>query len=137
MSRTIISLTVLALVFAGVLAAQFMPAPAEQAAKVISMTGQVSVMRESTPWALKVGDPVQVRQLIITGPDGFAIFQVSDGSTFEVYPNSQVTFRNNPGNWKDVLDRWLECVKVRIQRFGGEPNPSRVQTPTIVISVRG
>lgn len=118
----------------GVSSAQPVPSPA---AKVIDLTGQVSVLRDSQPWALSVGDPVLPRQIIITGPDGAAKFQVSDGSTFEVYPNSRVTFRDNPGNWRDLLDVWMGRVKVYIQKFGGQPNPNRVQTPTAVISVRG
>jgi hypothetical protein len=28
-------------------------------------------------------------------------------------------------------------VKIHIQRFGGQPNPNRIMTPTAVISVRG
>jgi len=137
MLRKGVLLPILAVLAASAAAGQVLPAPAEQAARVTSLNGQVSVMKDSVPWALQVGDPVQVRQLIITGSDGYASFQVSDGSTFEVYPNSQVTFRNNPGNWKDLLDLWLGRVKVHIQKFGGLPNPNRVQTPTAVISVRG
>src|SRR5215217_7195287 len=68
----------------------------EAAAKVITLNGQVSVLKDSTPWALQLGSQVQVRQVIVTGSDGFAVFEVSDGSTFEVYPNSRVTFRANP-----------------------------------------
>ena len=73
-----------------------------------NLTGQVSVLKDSTPWALQVGSVVQVRQVILTGADGFAIFQVSDGSTFEVYPNSRVVFRANPSNLKDLLDLVLD-----------------------------
>jgi hypothetical protein len=109
----------------------------EAAAKVIELNGQVSVLKDSTPWALQVGSAVQVRQVIVTGSDGFAIFQVSDGSTFEVYPNSRVIFRANPSNLKDLLDVWLGRVKVHIQKLGGQPNNNRVITPTAVISVRG
>jgi len=107
------------------------------AAKVVTLTGQVSVLRDSQPWALNVGDLVQLQQVIFTGPDGFAIFEVSDGSTFEVYPNSEVVFRKTPGNWKDLLDVFLGHVKVHIQKWGGRPNYNRVVTPTAVISVRG
>jgi len=107
------------------------------AAKVISLTGQVSVLHDSEPWALNVGDSVQVRQVIITGPDGFAQFQVSDGSTFEVYPNSQVVFRKNSTNWRDLLDMLVGRVKIHIEHWGGQPNPNRIMTPTAVISVRG
>jgi len=111
--------------------------PSSPAAKVIALGGQVSVMRDSVPWALEVGDQVQPRQLIVTGPDGFATFQLSDGSTFDVYPNSRATFRDNPGEWRDLLRIWLGRVKVKIQKLNGQPNHNRVDTPTAVISVRG
>jgi len=107
------------------------------AAKVVTLNGQVSVLRDDTPWALKVGDAVQPRQIIITGPDAFAVFQVSDGSTFEVFPNARVVFRENMGSWRDLLDVLLGRVKVHIQKLGGQPNYNRVRTPTAVISVRG
>jgi hypothetical protein len=107
------------------------------AAKVVTLNGQVSVLRDSSPWALNVGDAVQPRQIIITGPDGFAVFQVSDGSTFEVFPNARVIFRENAGSWRDLLDILLGRVKVHIQKLGGQPNYNRVRTPTAVISVRG
>jgi hypothetical protein len=107
------------------------------AAKVMTLTGQVSVLKDSQPWALAVGDSVQVRELILTGPDGHALFQVSDGSTFEVYPNARVVFRKNPPNWKDLLDVLVGRVRIHIEHFGANPNPNRVLTPTAVISVRG
>ncbi len=106
------------------------------AAKVIELTGQVSVLKDSTPWALNVGDQIQVKQLIITGSDGQARFEVSDGSTFDVYPNSRVVFRKNAPNWRDLLDVLVGRVKVHIEHMYG-PNPNRVLTPTAVISVRG
>jgi hypothetical protein len=114
-----------------------MPSPPEMAAKVLTLTGQVSVLRDAEPWALNVGDSVQVKQVIVTGPDGYATFQVSDGSTFEVFPNSNVVFRKNPPNWRDLLDVFVGRVKIHIQKLNGQPNPNRVHTPTAVISVRG
>jgi hypothetical protein len=122
---------------AALCSAQMFSSSPEGAAKVVSMTGQVSVLRDSEPWALNPGDSVQIRQVIITGPDGFAQFRVTDGSTFDVYPNSNVVFRKNPGNLRDLLDLLVGKVKVHIQTWGGQPNPNRVITPTAVISVRG
>ena len=107
------------------------------AAKVVTLNGQVSILRDSAPWALNVGDSVQPRQIIVTGPDGYALLQVSDGSTFEVFPGSRVVFRDNPGNWKDLLEVFLGRVKIQIQKIGGQPNYNKVRTPTAVISVRG
>jgi hypothetical protein len=117
--------------------AQLFPSSPDAAAKVLSMTGQVSVLRDSEPWALNIGDQVQAQQVILTGPDGYAKFQTSDGSTFEVYPSSNVIFRKNPGSLHDLLDLFVGRVKIHIQRFGGQPNPNRIMTPTAVISVRG
>jgi hypothetical protein len=135
--RTLV-LTLLLAAVAAVCPAQFIPFDtAGYAAKVISQTGQVSVLKDAQPWALSVGDSVQVRDLILTGPDGHALLQVSDGSTFEVFPNSRVVFRKNPPNWKDLLDVLVGRVRVHIEHFGSVPNPNRVLTPTAVISVRG
>jgi hypothetical protein len=113
--------------------AQLFPTSPEAAAKVVTMTGQVSVLRDSEQWALNVGDQVQAQQVILTGPDGYAKLETSDGSTFEVYPSSNVIFRKNPGNLHDLLDLFVGRVKVHIQRWGGQPNPNRVMTPTAVI----
>jgi hypothetical protein len=117
--------------------AQLFPVSQDAAAKVLTMTGEVSVLRDSQPWALNVGDQIQAQQVIITGPDGYAKFQTSDGSTFEVYPSSNIIFRKNPGSLRDLLDLFVGRVKIHIQRFGGQPNPNRIMTPTAVISVRG
>jgi hypothetical protein len=127
------------LVFAatGICSAQLFPQSSAAAAKVVSLTGQVSVLRDSDPWALNVGDLVQTQQVILTGPDGYAKFETSDGSTFEVYPSSNVIFRKNPGSLQDLLDLFVGRVKIHIQRLGGQPNPNRILTPTAVISVRG
>jgi hypothetical protein len=122
---------------AQVCSAQLFPVSPDAAAKVLTMTGQVSVLRDSEPWALNVGDLVQAQQVILTGPDGYAKFQTSDGSTFEVYPSSNVIFRKNPGSLRDLLDLFVGRVKVHIQRLGIQPNPNRVMTPTAIISVRG
>src|ERR1700733_11923501 len=117
--------------------AQLFPTSPDAAAKVVTMTGQVSVLRDSEQWALNVGDQVQAQQVILTGPDGYAKLQTSDGSTFEVYPGSNVIFRKNPGSLRDLLDLFVGRVKVHIQRLGVQPNPNRVMTPTAIISVRG
>jgi ferric-dicitrate binding protein FerR (iron transport regulator) len=107
------------------------------AARILALAGQVSVLRDDVPWALAVGDTITVQQVVITGPDGYAEFQVADGSHFEVFQNSRVIFRNNPGDWRDLLDVLIGKVKVQIEKLGGLPNPNKVRTPTAVISVRG
>ncbi len=112
-------------------------AQSDSAATLVQMTGQVSVLRGSATYALNVGDSVSPQQLVITGPDGSAIFRVADGSTFEVFPNSKAVFRETMGDWTDLLHMLLGRVRVQIQHLGGAPNPNKVRTPTAVISVRG
>jgi ferric-dicitrate binding protein FerR (iron transport regulator) len=114
------------------------PDPAlAQSARVLVMTGQVSLLRDDVPWALSVGDKVKPQQIVVTGADGYAEFMVADGSHFEVFPNSRFIFRNNSGDWRDLLDILIGKVKVQIEKLGGLPNPNKVRTPTAVISVRG
>jgi len=109
----------------------------DTAAKALVINGDVSVLRDGNPWALFEGNTVRPKQIVKTGPDGYARFQVSDGSTFEVFPNSQVIFRANPPTLKDLLDVVIGKVKVYIQHLNGIPNPNNVSSPTAVISVRG
>ena len=136
--------TVVGLLFAALMPvvslAQILPAPPDAAATVVSLTVSVSILKDSQPWALSVGDTVPVRQVIISGPDGHALFKVSDGSTFEVFPNSYVTFRKNPPNWGDLIDLLVGRVKIHIQnvifmreRNSGEGNGIDLQGESICI----
>ena len=84
-----------------------------------------------------MGDLVQPEQVIVTGTEGYGVFQVADGSKFEVFPQSHVVFRANRGDWKDILEVWLGKVRVQIEHPGGLPNHNKVHTPSAVISVRG
>jgi FecR protein len=117
--------------------AQLSGDPPDGAAVITSLTGRVDVLRDSIPYVLEVGGWVKPGQMIVTGPDSGAIFRLADGSTFEVYSNSRVTFRASQGNWRDLLDVWLGNIRVHIQKLGGQPNNNRVHTPTALISVRG
>jgi hypothetical protein len=107
------------------------------AASVVSLTGQVSILRDNYPKALNIGDSVQPKQIIVTGPNGWAELRVADGSTIQVFPNSTFTFRQDPSNLKHLLELTIGWVKIHIQKFGNQPNPNDVYTPTAVISVRG
>lgn len=120
-------------------ASQILPgsAPLGDGARVVLASGRVSVSRSGELWVLNPDDVVKPSQEIITGIDGYAVFELSDGSRFEVYPNSHVLFRSNRGNWADVLDVWVGRLKVHIEKIMGKPNPHRIHTPTAVISVRG
>src|SRR5450759_3851909 len=107
-------------------------------AMVLLQSGDVSTAGDRAGYRLtiKLCGVVKQQQVIKTGLDGYAKFQVSDGSTFEVFPNSEVTFRKTFGI-ADLLNVWMGKVKVYIQHLPGIPNPNNVTTPTALISVRG
>jgi FecR protein len=106
-------------------------------ATVVTLYGRVSVLTDNGPWVLNVNDSIAPGKVILTGPDGYAQFRVSDGSTFEVFQNSKTVFRRSPQNWSDILDVIVGHVKVHIQKLVNKPNRNKVHTPTAVISVRG
>lgn len=136
--RSTSSRTARSLFLAAALIVSIAPLAAQDsAAKVIYQTGQVSIADGGLFKALSIGDKVKARQLVVTGVDGYARFEVSDGSTFEVFPNSRVIFRETPGSWEHLLNVWIGRVKVFIQHAPGVPNPNQVTSPTAVISVRG
>ena len=106
-------------------------------AKIIDLVGRVSMLQnERFEKALFMGDGIRPGTVIICGPDGFARVQVPDGSTFEVFPNTRVLYRERGYSVGDLLNVIIGRVKVFVQHDQG-PNPNKVTTPTAVISVRG
>src|SRR5450631_2179960 len=103
-------------------------------ATAIEVEGQVSVMRGGQV-ALFQNSKVGAKETVMTGPDGHAIFRVADGSTFEVFSNSRVTFRDS-FNPEDLVNLILGRIRVMIEHRNG-PNHKKVSTPTAIISVRG
>jgi hypothetical protein len=118
--------------------AQCALSPGSPDAMVVVQSGDVSQLTDRAGYRVTIPPcgVVKQQQVIKTGPDGYAKFQVSDGSVFEVFPNSEVTFRKTYGIG-DLLNVWMGKVKVYIQHLPGIPNPNNVTTPTALISVRG
>ena len=109
----------------------------DHSAKVIEQFGQLSALSDGGLRALSMGDTLKPQQVVVTGPDGYGKFQVADGSTFEVWANSKVMFREHVGNLQEILNVLIGHVKVYIQHLNGLPNYNQVTSPTAVISVRG
>ena len=126
------------LLIASAFAVCAVPLSAADAAKELVQSGNVSIIRDASGYATALMDNTLVNPgyTIKTGADGYAKLQVSDGSVFEVFPNSEVVYKktNSVG---DLLNVWLGKVKVVIQHLPGIPNPNNVTTPTALISVRG
>lgn len=102
-------------------------------AHAIAVTGDVSRIRDDRPWALSTGERVPVQQVILTGQDGYARFQVAGGSYFDIYANSRVIFRQNAGSAGDLLDVLAGRVRIHLQPRPGAPQ-QRIFTPIAVIT---
>lgn len=127
-----------ALLAAATAVVSLVPASAQTpAATILVQVGQVSLLKDGNQVALMVGQGILANQVVVTGEGAYAKFRVeADGSSFEVFEKSQVTFHDKGGSFKDLLNVWIGHVKVYIQHLYG-PNPTSVTSPTAVISVRG
>lgn len=114
-------------------------APVDQAvvqkyeARATVVNGKVTRTRDEQPWALSPGERVPIQQVITTGPDGFAHFEVAGGSSFDIFANSQVVFRQNPTSAGDLLDVIEGRVRVHMKPQPGQPQ-QRILTPSAWIS---
>jgi hypothetical protein len=101
-------------------------------AHATAVTGQVSRIRDTRPWALSNGESVPIQQVITTGQDGYAHFEVAGGSSFDIYNNSRVVFRQNAASAGDLVDVLAGRVRIHLQ-----PSMSQLQrvfSPVAVIS---
>ena len=76
----------------------------DHSAKVIEQFGRLSALADNGLRSLSPGDTLKPQEIVVTGPDGYGRFQVADGSTFEVFANSKVIFREHVGNLQDILN---------------------------------
>lgn len=102
-------------------------------AQITAASGKVSRIRDAQAWALSAGEKVPVRQIITTGEDGYARFVVAGGSSFELFANSRVVFRQNTATAGDLLDIVAGRVRVHLQPTAGQLQ-QRVFTPVAIVT---
>jgi hypothetical protein len=102
-------------------------------AQATAVTGQVTRIRNNEPWVLSTGERVPVQQIITTGSDGYAHFNMAGGSNFDIFSNSRVIFRQNIANTGDLVDVLAGRVRVHLQPVPGQ-HQQRVFCPTAIIS---
>lgn len=103
------------------------------AAHAISVTGSVSRVRDQQPWALSTGERVPVHQIISTGSDGSAHFTVAGGSSFDIFGNSRLLFRQNTARAGDLLDVLAGRVRVHLEPSITQ-RQQRIFTPVAIIT---
>jgi hypothetical protein len=104
-------------------------------ARATVVTGQVTRVRDEQPWAVSSGERVPMRQTITTGPDGYAHFEVGGGSSFDLYSNSRVIFRQNTASAGDLLDVLTGRVRIHLRPTFEQPQ-ERVFCPVAVITTQ-
>jgi hypothetical protein len=102
-------------------------------ARATVVSGKVTRSRDAQPWALSPGERVPVQQVITTGADGFAHFEVAGGSSFEMFANSRVVFRQNAASAGDLLDVTEGRVRIHLRPQPGQAQ-QRILTPSAWIS---
>jgi hypothetical protein len=101
-------------------------------AHAITVTGQVTRIRDQQPWAVSSGEQVPIQQIISTGGDGYARFAVEGGSSFELLSNSRIVFRQNMASAGDLLDVVGGRVRIQLHPTASQPQ-LRIFTPVAVV----
>jgi len=102
-------------------------------AVVTAAEGQVSMDRDSGAWAISRGEDILIQRTITTGRDGYARLEVQGGSSFELYANSRVIFRQNAGYSGDLLDVVSGHVRVHLGMAVGSA-PERIHCRSAIIT---
>ena len=110
-------------------------------ARIASVTGPALVTSGNSGGAFSVtagfllnpGDRVDTRN------GGRVVIELSDGSMVVVEPQSTIVFKDfrQAQSLRELFEITLGKVRVKINHFGGRPNPYRMNSPTASIAVRG
>ncbi len=125
-----------ALLLCGIAAAQTSPIVARAA----SVTGRAALSSAGAPaFALTSGYLLNPGDLVDTRGGGRVVIDLSDGSMVIVQPGSVVLIKDYraAASLRELFDITVGQVRVKINHFGGRPNPYRMNSPTASIAVRG
>ena len=116
---------------------------AEAIGSIVTLEGQVEVVRTGVTSAVRIGDPVELNDQVRTGRPGRARIVFQDESVLNVADDSQVVLDTqvyDPGTGTFSTTMRLLSGKVRtlVSEYYKEPKARfEVQTPTSVSGVRG
>jgi hypothetical protein len=109
-------------------------------ARAAGVTGQaILISTGAAPAALTPGFILSPGDRIDTRLGGRVVIDLSDGSMVVVSPGSLVTLKDyrNASSLRELFEITLGMVRVKINHYGGKPNPYRMNSPTASIAVRG
>jgi hypothetical protein len=110
-------------------------------ARASSVSGRALLFNTgvAVPTALTAGYILTPGDRIDTRGGGRVVIELSDGSMVIVSPESVVTLKDfrAASSLRELFEITLGLVRVKINHFGGKPNPYRMNSPTASIAVRG
>lgn len=90
-------------------------------------------------FALHPRDSLAPGDIVDTRGGGRVLIELTDGSVVIVQPNSKVILKDYraAASLRELFEITMGRVRVKINHFGGRPNPYRVNSPSASVSVRG
>jgi hypothetical protein len=120
------------------------PAAAEgpRIGQLKTVSGEVTILRDSARLSVKPGDAVYTKDIVQTGEHGSVGITFVDNSVFSTGPNSEIgldEFRFDPAAGGEMLASMprgtLSVVSGEITKKS--PGALKIKTPTAVLGVRG
>lgn len=108
--------------------------------RVASVSGRVSVSGNARASSfVRRGDLLTPGDVIDTHGGGRLRIEVSDGSVVIVQPETRLVLQDYhaAGSLRELLKVFVGRVRIKINHFGSQPNPYRINSPSASIAVRG
>jgi hypothetical protein len=110
-------------------------------ARAASVTGVAVVYNDNSgnAFALSAGFLLNPGDRVDTRAGGRVVIDLSDGSMVVVEPQSVIVLKDfrQADSLRELFEILSGKVRVKINHFGGRPNPYRMNSPTASIAVRG
>jgi hypothetical protein len=110
-------------------------------ARAASVTGPALVYsgHAASAFALSAGFLLNPGDQVDTRAGGRVVIDLSDGSMLVVEPQSLIVIKDfrQAESLRELFEILAGKVRVRINHFGGRPNPYRMNSPTASLAVRG
>jgi hypothetical protein len=118
-------------------------AQSSRIAQVETVSGQVFIERGGSRLTVKIGDPVDEKDVITTGADGTIGITFIDNTVMSAGPNTEVSLDNyrfdsnkfNGSMLADLRKGTLSMVSGDIAK--SSPGAMKVKTPAAILGVRG
>jgi hypothetical protein len=105
-----------------------------------SVVGKVTQTRAGAVITPVVKSPIEMKDLIVTGPDASATMAFSDESTITLAPNSNLEIREflfKDKSRKGVFSLAIGKLTADVKKYIGGGNTFEVHSPTAIAGVRG